>query len=33
VTRPGTPQDFAAFVAAENPKWTAMAKLSGLKAE
>jgi tripartite-type tricarboxylate transporter receptor subunit TctC len=33
VTRPGTPQDFAAFVASENPKWIAMAKLSGLKAE
>jgi tripartite-type tricarboxylate transporter receptor subunit TctC len=33
VTRPGTPQDFAAFMASENPKWIAMAKLSGLKAE
>jgi len=33
VTRPGSPQDFAAFMAAENPKWTAMARLSGLKAE
>ena len=33
VPRPGTPQDFANFIAAENPKWTAMAKLSGLKAE
>ncbi len=33
VTRPGTPQDFAAFIAAEDPKWTAMAKLSGIKAE
>jgi tripartite-type tricarboxylate transporter receptor subunit TctC len=31
--RPGTPQDFAAFLATENPKWTAMAKLSGLKPE
>jgi tripartite-type tricarboxylate transporter receptor subunit TctC len=30
---PGTPADFAAFIAAENPKWTAMAKLSNLKAE
>ena len=25
--------EFAAFIAAENPKWTAMAKLSNLKAE
>ncbi|HEY1541295.1 MAG TPA: tripartite tricarboxylate transporter substrate binding protein [Xanthobacteraceae bacterium] len=33
VTRPGTPTDFAAFMAGENPKWAAMAKLSGLKAE
>jgi tripartite-type tricarboxylate transporter receptor subunit TctC len=33
VTRPGTPQDVAAFMAGENPKWIAMAKLSGLKAE
>jgi tripartite-type tricarboxylate transporter receptor subunit TctC len=33
VTRPGTPQDFAAFIAAEDPKWTAMARLSGLKPE
>jgi tripartite-type tricarboxylate transporter receptor subunit TctC len=32
-TRPGTPQQFAAFMAAENPKWTAMAKLSNLKPE
>src|SRR5262249_55810925 len=31
--KPGTPQDFAAFVAAERPKWTAMAKLSNLKPE
>jgi tripartite-type tricarboxylate transporter receptor subunit TctC len=31
--RPGTPQDFAAFIAAEVPKWTAMAKLSNLKPE
>jgi tripartite-type tricarboxylate transporter receptor subunit TctC len=28
---PGTPQDFAAFIAAERPKWVAMAKLSNLK--
>jgi tripartite-type tricarboxylate transporter receptor subunit TctC len=32
-SRPGTPQDFAAFIAAERPKWTAMAKLSNLKPE
>ena len=31
--QPGTPQAFAAFMAAENPKWTAMAKLSNLKPE
>jgi tripartite-type tricarboxylate transporter receptor subunit TctC len=29
----GTPEDFAAFIKAEDPKWIAMAKLSGLKAE
>jgi tripartite-type tricarboxylate transporter receptor subunit TctC len=28
--KPGTPQDFAAFIAAERPKWAAMAKLSNL---
>ncbi|HUI97975.1 MAG TPA: tripartite tricarboxylate transporter substrate binding protein [Xanthobacteraceae bacterium] len=32
-TRPGTPQDFAAFIAEERPKWTTMAKLSSLKPE
>jgi tripartite-type tricarboxylate transporter receptor subunit TctC len=32
-THPGTPQDFAAFIKVEDPKWTAMARLSGLKAE
>ena len=32
-TKPGTPQEFAAFIAAERPKWVAMAKLSNLKAE
>jgi tripartite-type tricarboxylate transporter receptor subunit TctC len=31
--KPGTPQDFATFVAAERPKWAAMAKLSNLKPE
>ncbi len=29
----GTPEEFAAFIKAEDPKWIAMAKLSGLKAE
>jgi tripartite-type tricarboxylate transporter receptor subunit TctC len=32
-TRIGTPQDFAAFIKTEDPKWIAMAKLSGLKPE
>jgi tripartite-type tricarboxylate transporter receptor subunit TctC len=32
-SRPGTPQDFAAYIAAERPKWIAMAKLSNLKPE
>jgi tripartite-type tricarboxylate transporter receptor subunit TctC len=32
-THIGTPQDFAAFIKVEDPKWTAMARLSGLKAE
>jgi tripartite-type tricarboxylate transporter receptor subunit TctC len=27
--KPGTPQDFADFIATESPKWTAMARLSG----
>ncbi|HLH88440.1 MAG TPA: tripartite tricarboxylate transporter substrate binding protein [Xanthobacteraceae bacterium] len=31
--RIGTPQEFAAFIKDEDPKWVAMAKLSGLKAE
>ncbi|HUI97976.1 MAG TPA: tripartite tricarboxylate transporter substrate binding protein [Xanthobacteraceae bacterium] len=31
--QPGPPQAFAALMAAENPKWTAMAKLSNLKPE
>jgi tripartite-type tricarboxylate transporter receptor subunit TctC len=30
---PGTPQDFAAYIATERPKWVAMAKLSNLKPE
>jgi tripartite-type tricarboxylate transporter receptor subunit TctC len=33
LANPGTPQDFAKFIAAEAPKWTAMAKLSNLKPE
>ncbi len=32
-TRPGTPQEFAAFIAQERPKWTAMAKLSNLRTQ
>lgn len=32
-TRPGTPQEFAAFIAEERPKWTTMAKLSNLRPE
>ena len=32
-TRPGSPQDFAAFITVEAPKWTAMARLSGANAE
>jgi tripartite-type tricarboxylate transporter receptor subunit TctC len=31
--RPGTPAQFASFVAGEVPKWTAMAKLSGIHGE
>jgi tripartite-type tricarboxylate transporter receptor subunit TctC len=31
--KPGTPENFAAFIAAELPKWTAMTKLSGANAE
>jgi tripartite-type tricarboxylate transporter receptor subunit TctC len=30
---PGTPEDFAAFIVREVPKWQAMAKLAGAKAE
>ncbi len=29
--RPGTPEDFAAFISQEAPKWAAMAKLSGVE--
>jgi tripartite-type tricarboxylate transporter receptor subunit TctC len=31
--KPGTPQDFADFIATESPKWTAMAQLSGARPE
>jgi tripartite-type tricarboxylate transporter receptor subunit TctC len=31
--KPGTPEDFAAFVRREVPKWQAMARLAGVKAE
>ena len=30
---PGTPEDFAALVVREVPKWQAMVKLAGVKAE
>jgi tripartite-type tricarboxylate transporter receptor subunit TctC len=30
---PGTPEDFAAFIVREVPKWQAMVKLAGVKAE
>jgi tripartite-type tricarboxylate transporter receptor subunit TctC len=29
--RPGSPEDFTAFIANEAPKWAAMAKLSGVE--
>jgi tripartite-type tricarboxylate transporter receptor subunit TctC len=31
--KPGTTEDFAAFILREVPKWQAMAKLAGVKAE
>jgi tripartite-type tricarboxylate transporter receptor subunit TctC len=31
--RPGSPEQFASFVAGEVPKWTAMAKLTGIHGE
>jgi tripartite-type tricarboxylate transporter receptor subunit TctC len=31
--KPGSPENFTAFIAADLPKWTAMAKLSGVSAE
>jgi tripartite-type tricarboxylate transporter receptor subunit TctC len=33
IAKPGTPQDFAAFVGSELPKWAALVKLSGATAE
>jgi tripartite-type tricarboxylate transporter receptor subunit TctC len=32
-SRPGSPQDFAAFIAAETKKWSAIAKTAGISAE
>ena len=29
----GTPADFAAFIAAEQPKWTRIVEVSGVKVE
>ena len=31
--RPGTPEELAAFIAGEIPKWQAMAKIAGVSAE
>jgi tripartite-type tricarboxylate transporter receptor subunit TctC len=31
--RPGTPEELAAFVAGEIPKWQTMAKLAGITGE
>jgi tripartite-type tricarboxylate transporter receptor subunit TctC len=31
--KPGTPEDFAAFIRREVPKWQAMAKLAGVKGD
>jgi tripartite-type tricarboxylate transporter receptor subunit TctC len=33
IANPGTPEDFAAFVAKERPKWVNMVKLSGVQPE
>jgi len=33
IAKPGTPQDFAAFMQSELPKWTALVKLAGATAE
>jgi tripartite-type tricarboxylate transporter receptor subunit TctC len=33
IANPGTPEDFAAFIARESPKWVNMVKLSGIQPE
>jgi tripartite-type tricarboxylate transporter receptor subunit TctC len=33
LANPGTPEDFAAFIAKEVPKWTTMTRLSGVQPE
>jgi tripartite-type tricarboxylate transporter receptor subunit TctC len=33
IAKPGTPQDFAAFMQSELPKWAALVKLAGATAE
>ena len=33
IANPGTPEDFAAFVTKERPKWVSMVKLSGVQPE
>ena len=33
IASPGTPEDFAAFIAKEQPKWVNMVKLSGVQPE
>jgi tripartite-type tricarboxylate transporter receptor subunit TctC len=33
IANPGTPEDFAAFIAKETPKWVTMVKLSGVQPE
>ena len=29
ITQPGTPQEFAAFIAEQSPKWAELVRLSG----
>ena len=33
IANPGTPEDFAAFITKERPKWVSMVKLSGVQPE
>ena len=33
IASPGTPEDFAAFIVKEQPKWVNMVKLSGVQPE